>query len=662
MDDEFEMVEDLWGTLASVQRYSKEEVSSYIDTLNDKMPIQFYKKEQDKIEVLLPDRLEVESAGELKIDKSTLSKKAMVQLAHLATFHNPEFYKLQNMRAATWNTPQFITSASEDEQYLLLPRGIQSKLEKLDTEIHITDKKIDGHPIEVSFNGNLRDNQKDAAKKILIHEMGIVSAPTGFGKTVVAANVIAERKVSTLVIVNSKVLADQWKERLTEFLDIQSEPFVEYTPTGRIRKKDLIGELHSGKENLSHTIDIALFQTLASRENLADYLEPYGMVIIDEVHHAAAKTFEEVVKQIKARYLYGLTATPERKDGLTPILFMRLGEMIYTYEEELEEGIFTPKYFYPRFTNYSDYNPELGYVEHLNNMVDIDERNELIVSDIVENVKQERSCLVFTERVAHVGVLKDLLMQKIKDVSIYTLSSEQTKEENKASVRKMRDQKEVFIVISTSRMAGEGFDLPHLESIFFCLPFSWKGRTNQYVGRLHRKMEEKDELRIYDYIDIGIEMFARMYQKRLKVYAKLNYQLAEDEKTRTNQTQFYTELNYEKPLQFDFMQAKEIVMGITSVSQLKLEMLKELKKSSKEMTIIVKEDKFKRHEKLLSELRGIGVNVKCLSVNPFSFIVCDDQIVWYGSLKYFANANHNETTLRLSNKEIAKKIVEQYVD
>lgn len=659
LNDNFEMVQDLWGTLASIKKLAKEDILGYINTLNEDLPIQFYKQQQDSLDISLPNTLKVELAGELKIHKQDISRKTMVQLAHLATIHNPEFYKLQNMRAPTWNTPQFITSASEDEAYLFLPRGIQQKLEQLETELYFTDKRLNGHAIDVSFKGKLRENQKQAVEKMLNHEMGIVSAPTGFGKTVVAANVIAQRKISTLIIVHSKVLADQWKERLSEFLDVQSEPFVEYTPTGRVRKKDVIGELHSGKENLSHNIDIALFQTLANREDLAEYLEPYGMVIIDEVHHAAAKTFEDVVRQIKARYLYGLTATPERKDGLTPILFMRLGEMIYEHEEDLAESLLIPKYFYPRFTNYSDYNPELGYVEHLNNMVTIDERNELILADVVENVEQGRSCLVLTERVEHVGVLNDLLGDALRNVPIFSLSSKQSKQKNKTSIDEMKKLDSAFIVIATSKLVGEGFDLPQLKSIFFSLPFSWKGRTNQYVGRLHRKMKEKDELRIYDYIDIGIEMFARMYQKRLKVYAKLNYQLAEDDKTRKNQTQFYTASNYEEPLKFDFTQAKKIVMGIVSIQQIRLEQLRGL---NKEITLIVKEDKFRKHKLLLSELREIGIRVELVPVNPFSFITCDDKIIWYGNVKYLTKSDKDATTLRLSNKEIAQKIMKQYLE
>jgi len=662
LTDDFDIVDDLWGTLARITKHSKNEIHSLIKTLKENLPVQFYKQQNDELAIELPEDLSIDLAGELIIDKNLISKKTMIQLAYLATFHNPEFYKRQNMRTSTWNTPQFITSASEDEHSLYLPRGIQPKLKQLDTEISFEDQLLDGHPIDVSFKGGLRENQQKAADKLLENDTGIVSAPTGFGKTVVAAHTIAKRKISTLIIVNSKVLADQWKERLKEFLDIQSEPFTEYTPTGRVRKKDKIGELHSGKENLSHNIDIALFQTLANRDDLSDYLEPYGMVIIDEAHHVAAKTFEDVIKQIKAHYLYGLTATPERKDGLTPILFMRLGEIIYEQEMNQSEGLLTPKYFYPRFTSYSDYNPELTYVKHLNNMVKMEERNELIISDVLENIQEGRPCLVLTERVAHIDVLTEILTEKLDEKIIYALSSDLTKKETETKINEMQAEGKAFVVIATSKYIGEGFDLPQLESVFFGLPFSWKGRTNQYIGRLHRNLDEKKELRVYDYIDIGVEMFARMYQKRMKEYTRLNYQMAEDDKTRANQTQLYTATNYKDALAFDLTQASNIVMGIVSVRQIQLSKLRKLRKDNKQIKLLIKKEKIKKQSDTREKLNKLGITIKELPVNPFSFIICDEKTVWYGNLNFFIDNQRDSTALRLSNRDIAAKMMEQYLE
>ena len=324
------------------------------------------------------------------------------------------------------------------------------------------------------LKGELRENQQKAASKILANDTGIVSAPTGFGKTVVAAYTIAKRKTSTLIIVNSKVLADQWKDRLNEFLEINSEPFIEYTPTGRVRKKDKIGELHSGKDNLSYNVDIALFQTLANREDLSEYLDQYGMVIIDEAHHIAAKTFEDVIKQVKSRYLYGLTATPERKDGLTPILFMRLGEMIYKQDVEQDEGILTPRYFYPRFTNYSDYNPELTYVKHLNNMVDIEERNDLIMSDILDNIQAGRPCLVLTERVAHVEILYEKLKEKLDNTFIYALTSDQSNQEMKRILMRCNHKKKLLWWLRLVNMSVKVLTYPNLNLSFFVYHFHGK--------------------------------------------------------------------------------------------------------------------------------------------------------------------------------------------
>lgn len=565
------------------------------------------------------------------------------------------------MRAPTWEIEQFITAASEDKDFLYLPRGIKSKLKDLDTAIDFVNELTDGHPIEVSFTGELRGEQQQAIDEMMTTNMGIVSAPTGFGKTVVAANMIVQRKKSTLIIVHSRVLANQWKERLESFLDIDSEPFMEYTPTGRVRKKDKIGELHSGKESLSQNIDIALFQTLANRVDLEDYLESYGMVIVDEVHHAAAKTFEDVLKKVKAKYLYGLTATPERKDGLTPLLFMRFGEIIYEKEFIETENPLIAKFFYPRFTNYTDLNPELGHQQHLTNMVDIDERNEQIVSDIVENIVENRTSLVLTERVAHANVLKERLENRLNEVSVFVLTSKLTEKENRLSVEKMTREKRAFVVIATSFKVGEGFDLPKLESIFFTMPFSWKGRTTQYIGRLHRGLEDKDELRVYDYVDIGVDYFARMYQKRMRVYNQLNYQLAEDSKTRENQTQLYDVNSYEEALQFDLAQAEKVVMGVVSVRQIQLDPFEQLRKNGTTIQLVIKEEKLKKHALVAEQLNKLNIRIIPTKVNPSSFIVCDGKLIWYGNILFGLKNKSEATALRLLNHQVAEKMLGQYL-
>lgn len=284
----------------------------------------------------------------------------------------------------------------------------------------------------------------------------------------------------------------------------------------------------------------------------------------------------------------------------------------------------------------------------------------MILSDIVENMREGRTCLVLTERVAHISVLEEALKEVLENVPVYTLSSQQKKQENQKILEEMRAQKEAYVTIATSQIAGEGLDLPQLESIFFCLPFSYKVRTQQYVGRLHRGLDEKDELRVYDYVDIGVEVFARMYQKRLREYSKLNYKLAEDDKTRADQTQLYTASNYLEPLKFDLSKASQIVLGIYSVSQIQLDEWKEWMASGIEMEILIKRDKLEKSPKLFNESKKLGVKVTLLDANPYSFVLCDEKIIWYGNLKYFSKNTADATILRLSNKDIADKIMRQY--
>ena len=325
----------------------------------------------------------------------------------MATFHNKAFYVTQNKRQATKGIPQFICLAEVNESTLLLPRGLEKQVQRLFPNASFLYQVDQGNQLSIDFKGALYPKQEQALSDLTTQSMGILSAGTGFGKTVVAAKLIADKKLSTLILVHNKNLANQWNASLERFLEINEQPFEEKTTTGRKRKKSKIGKIYSGSSNRSKLVDIALFQSLAKQENLEELFKDYGMVIVDEAHHVAAKTFEDVIKKASCRYIYGLTATPKREDGLENILYMRLGEISHIAEKEIPVHI-TQK-LYLRFTSLGEHlaQNQLNTIhENYQLMIDSKERSEQIVIDILENLKEKRHIIVLTKYIKHLSLLE----------------------------------------------------------------------------------------------------------------------------------------------------------------------------------------------------------------------------------------------------------------
>ena len=381
----------------------------------------------------------------------------------------------------------------------------------------------------------------------------------------------------------------------------------------------------------------------------------FDLVIVDEAHHLAASSYEEVIKKANSRYLHGLTATPERKDGLHPLMFMRLGEIIYNDQAKIDDSVLIPRYFYPRFTSYSDYNPELTHIEHLEKMQLDENRNAQIVQDVIENIKLSQTCLVLTNRIEHIELLAELLKDASSNTPIFTLHSQQKKQVNDQNLENMKRIKDASVIIATGQYVGEGFDLASLDSLFIAMPFSSKTLTQQYLGRLNRNLENKDELRVYDYIDFAVDIYRKMYQKRMKEYLKLGYVLAEDEKTRSNQIQLYDNTNYYEPLKADLSQAREAIIGIPYLNKSILSELKQIKQSKIDLMVVISE-RDAQNSKLVERLTNLNIQINLSNSKPQNFVVCDNKTVWYGSLEYFNTINTDNTAIRLINREIASQL------
>lgn len=434
----------------------------------------------------------------LYIEKQNLSKGVLNKLQRLSSFSNPEFYVLQNLRKSTFNTPRIITSFDINERYIIVPRGLTNKIVNLfnahKAKLIIEDKRFI-KPIEkLNFTLTLKDEQQIALEKILHQDYSVLIAPPGFGKTAVAAAVIQMRKVNTLILVNKSNLLDQWVERLCEYFGIEAKT---------------IGKLGNGKKKLTSNLDIA---TLQSLKNRAEIIEEYSQIIIDEVHHIPAVSFEIPLKKFKGRYVLGLSATPLRQDGMHPIMFMQCGDIAYESKKEIKK-IHTLKTVISSFEALS-----YDFALILNEIVEDFDRNNLII-DAIEKLK-DRNILLLSERIEHLNILYHLLDAKgIKSTLIYgglktKMKKEFLKEANTSS-----------IILSTSSFIGEGIDFSHLDAIVLTMPVSYWGRIVQYLGRIGR---DGQECIAVDFFDENIPMLRSSFHKRQRGYKKMGYVAIEE--------------------------------------------------------------------------------------------------------------------------------------
>jgi superfamily II DNA or RNA helicase len=470
----------------------------------------------------LPASIAVVQGNQLYIPKEELPPKLINRLIRIAAFQNPEFYKAQAMRFSTFNKPRIIACAETFPQHIGLPRGCLDEVLELLSSLNITVDLIDernaGEPISTTFLGILNKEQKPIAETLLKYDAGILSATTGFGKTVLAAHIIAARKRNTLILVHRKQLMDQWLAQLQTFLNTENLP---------------IGQIGGGKRKPSGQMDVALIQSLVQKGMVDDCVADYGQLIVDECHHLSAVSFEVVARQCKAKYVLGLTATPKRKDGQHPIIFMQCGPIRYHVDAKLQaEKRPFDHHVIPRYTKFclpatiaEQY--ERPPIQTVYAELSLDAtRNQMIIDDVRHVLEMKRSPIILTERKEHVA----FFAKHLKGVAnnIIVLQGGMGTKERKTVLERLgniRDDEE-RILIATGRYIGEGFDDARLDTLFLAMPVSWKGTLAQYAGRLHRTHHNKTEVRIYDYVDHLVPMLERMNQKRLIGYKSLGYTIA----------------------------------------------------------------------------------------------------------------------------------------
>ena len=451
----------------------------------------------------------------LYIEKKGLPSSMLNRLLRLAAFQNPEFYKAQAMRLSTFDKPRVIACGEELTDHVALPRACLSEavalLEAHAVQAEIEDERFIGTAIEAEFRGRLRPLQREAASALSVHDEGILCAPTAFGKTVVAARLIAERKVNTIVVVHRQQLLDQWRERLMMFLGLPSTS---------------VGQIGGGKSDRSGSVDVALIQSLQRKGEVKDLVAEYGQIIVDECHHISAFTFERVMRQAKAKYVVGLTATPSRKDGHHPIIFMQCGPVRFSHSARaMAESTPFEHLVIPRQTEFSMAREpgEATIHEIYAALVRDPARNELIVEDLVRAVDSGQSPLLLTGRREHLDYFENKLSGVVESVLILRGGMGRHQRRAAAEALARLGPSDQRVILATGSYIGEGFDDARLDTLFLAMPISWKGTLQQYVGRLHRLCDGKRVVRVYDYVDANIPMLARMYQKRLKGYGAIGY-------------------------------------------------------------------------------------------------------------------------------------------
>lgn len=469
----------------------------------------------------LPDAVDLVLADQLFVPKAGLPPSLRNALVRLAAFQNPEFYQAQSLRLPVHRIPRIISCAEDHTDHIGLPRGCLDEVRELLRSLKVTDTFLDerfpGRPAGFAFQGTLTPDQAKAGAALRAHDCGILSATTGFGKTVLAAWLMAERGVNTLVLVHRQQLMEQWVQRLAQFLGL---------------KPSDIGRWGGGKKRLSGTLDVALLQSVVRRGVVHDLVADYGHVVFDECHHLSAHSFELVARRVKARYVTGLSATVTRKDGHHPILFMQCGPVRHRVDARQQAMVrpFThevrvkPTGFLPEGEPEEDRRFEFQRL--CTAAVQCAPRNALIIEDVVMAVREGRSPLVLTERTEHLDLLADALRRR-QVASVITLRGGMGRRALAEALAELTavPPGEPRIVVATGRFIGEGFDDARLDTLFLTLPVSWRGTIAQYAGRLHRLHAGKSVVQVHDYADLDVPMLSRMFDKRCQGYEAIGYSI-----------------------------------------------------------------------------------------------------------------------------------------
>ena len=623
------------------------------------------------VHIVLADRIYIDSSG--------MSHKVKRQVRRMAAVSNRQYFQNQAMDMPNYDESRFIYLGSDEGKYIVLPRGLREELlKKFDqagVRYRIEDKRTEGRKFNISFKGDLRESQVPAVETMLENETGILHAATAFGKTVVCCDMIARRSLSTLILVDRTDLMNQWLKRLEEFLDIDEELPEYQTKTGRIKKrKSLIGNLQGAHDTLTGIVDVAMIRSLKKKDGFHPMLKEYSQVYFDECHHAASDSAMEVLQEINAKYVYGVTATPKRGDGKEKINEFLIGPVRYrfTAKDRAEEQNID-HLVYPRFTR-TVKTHRLSKTPYGNDAFELirnnDVRDEQIVRDVADCVKAGRTPVVLTKYVDHAKKLSERLKTYADRVILLT-GADGTKA-RRAQVEELHQVKdsESLILVGTGSLLGEGFDFPRLDTLFMATPVSGESVVEQYVGRLNRDYEGKENVIVYDYVDSHIPKFDKMYAARLRAYKKIGYELCVNacgEKQVANA--IYDIESYAEIYWRDIEEAiSDVIISSPRLNNQKVNHLIALLGKRQELgvkvTIVTWHPdayKYGRDDvrmELMERLRKAGFEIRLVEETCEHYAVIDRNIVWYGSMNLLSKEDAEDNLMRVCSKDIAAELLE----
>ena len=626
-------------------------------------------------------KLHIILSNGIYVDNTNLKAAMQNRIRRMAAISNPVFYKNQAIGTSNYDTARWIYLGKDHlSGYIQIPRGLQDELweniKQADIDYEMEDERQQGRKINVDFKGELRPEQDKALKELIRYDNGILHAATAFGKTVVSSAIIAQKKINTLIILESSALIEQWKEALEKFLNINEGLPTYETKTGRVRKrKSLIGTLQGAHDSMTGIIDIAMAGSLCKNGKYHKMMNEYGLVLIDECHHSASETIANVLKEVKAKYVYGVTATPKRGDGLEKINYMLIGPIRYSYtakEKAKEQGI--QHLVYPRFTMTV---PPRGVITdkmHPNEAYEIihnnDVRDEQIIEDVKNCVAAGRTPVVLSRYKDH----SEKFYERLKSYAdhVFLMTGNNSKKEHRKILEQMHqvDKNESLILIATGSLVGEGFDFPRLDTLFMATPVSFRGVVEQYAGRLNRDYAGKENVIIYDYVDNHIPMFNNMYMKRLKAYKQIGYEFGDGLQTvKQTVNAIYDGNNYSENYHKDLLDSnKNIIISSPVISGSKvyelINMLKEKQMSGVQVTIVTwTPDSYGFGDaaywmQLHEDMRRAGFYIRTVEEYCDRFAVIDQEVVWYGNINLLAKDKVDDSIMRVRSKGIAGELME----
>ena len=626
-------------------------------------------------------KLHIILSNGIYVDNTNLKAAMQNRIRRMAAISNPVFYKNQAIGTSNYDTARWIYLGKDHlSGYIQIPRGLQDELweniKQADIDYEMEDERQQGRKINVDFKGELRPEQDKALKELIRYDNGILHAATAFGKTVVSSAIIAQKKINTLIILESSALIEQWKEALEKFLNINEGLPTYETKTGRVRKrKSLIGTLQGAHDSMTGIIDIAMAGSLCKKGMYHKMMNEYGLVLIDECHHSASETIANVLKEVKAKYVYGVTATPKRGDGLEKINYMLIGPIRYSYtakEKAKEQGI--QHLVYPRFTRTV---PPRGVITdkmHPNEAYEIihnnDVRDEQIIEDVKNCVAAGRTPVVLSRYKDH----SEKFYERLKSYAdhVFLMTGNNSKKEHRKILEQMHqvDKNESLILIATGSLVGEGFDFPRLDTLFMATPVSFRGVVEQYAGRLNRDYAGKENVIIYDYVDNHIPMFNNMYMKRLKAYKQIGYEFGDGLQTvKQTVNAIYDGNNYSENYHKDLLDSnKNIIISSPVINGSKvyelINMLKEKQMSGVQVTIVTwTPDSYGFGDaaywmQLHEDMRRAGFYIRTVEEYCDRFAVIDQEVVWYGNINLLAKDKVDDSIMRVRSKGIAGELME----